>query len=144
MKRPFLTATSGAVVLALLAGACRTVSPTPSTTELSGVDWRLIELNGAPAIPEMSARPWLRFNTDSLRVNGNFGCNNGAGSFTTGPDQAMHFGPIATTRRACLNEQMNAQETALGAALQATDRYRLVGDTLELRQAEKSLARFIR
>jgi heat shock protein HslJ len=144
MKRFSMAATCGAVVIVLLAAACRTVPPTSSTTELAGADWRLIELNGSPAIPEMSARPWLRFNTDSSRVNGNFGCNNGAGSFTTGPNQSIRFGPIATTRRACLNDQMNAQETALGAAVAATDRYRILGDTLELRQADKLLARFIR
>ena len=113
-----------------------------SPTELSGADWRLIELNGTPAVTD--TRPWLRFNTDSLRITGNFGCNNGGGSFTAGPDRAIRFGPIATTRRACINEQMNAQETALGAALQSTDRYRIVSDTLELRQADKVLARFTR
>lgn len=132
------------LLAAVLLGACRTVTPTPAATELAGVEWRLIDLHGAPAIGEASARPTLTFEVDSLRVSGNFGCNRGGGSFTTTGDHMLQFSPITMTRRACIDERMNVQETAFAAAVQATDRYRIVGDTLELRQSDRVLARLVR
>jgi heat shock protein HslJ len=141
MKR----SSSGIVFALLFVAACRAVTPTPSVSALGGVQWRLIDLNGKSALPaEVSARPWLRFSTDSLRVTGNLGCNNGSGSFTPGADQAIRFGPIASTRRACIDEQMNAQESAFAAAIQASDSWRITGDTLELRQSDRLLARFVK
>jgi heat shock protein HslJ len=51
---------------------------------------------------------------------------------------------MMTTRMACADQRMNVQEGALGAAVDSTDTYRIVGDTLELRKGDRALARFIR
>lgn len=135
---------SSFVLLVIIAAACRTV-PESGSTDLRGGTWHLIDLNAAPAIPEeVSARPWLRFEADSQRVSGNFGCNMGGGSYTTAPDRALRFDQIITTLRACADQRMNTQEAALTSALRSTDHYSLSGDTLQLRQGERILARFVR
>ena len=132
------------VLVVIVAAACRTV-PESGSLDFRGGTWRLIDVNAAPAIPEeISARPWLRFESDSQRVSANFGCNMGGGSYTAGPERALRFDQIITTLRACADQQMNAQEAALTSALRSTDRYSMSGDTLQLRQGERVLARFVR
>jgi heat shock protein HslJ len=113
--------------------------------EITGIDWRLIQMNASAAVPaEMTARPWIRLDAATRRVTGNFGCNTANGTYTSGINQTLHFGAIATTRRACTDDRMNAQETALGAAMGSVDRYRVIADTLDLLQGDKVLARFRR
>lgn len=131
------------LALAIVA-ACRTV-PEGTSADFRGGTWRLVDVDGARAIPEdLSARPWLRFETDSQRVSANFGCNMGGGSFTTGPERALRFEQIITTLRACADQGMNTQEAALTSALRSADHYALSGDTLQLRQGERILAQFVR
>ena len=131
------------LIAAALLAACQTTSGTNAQAALAG-DWRLLDVNGTPVVGDSTNRPTLRFEADSGRVGGNFGCNRGGGSFTIGADGSLRFSAIAMTRRACIDERMNVQETALAAALGATDGYRLSADTLELRQAERILARFVK
>jgi heat shock protein HslJ len=125
--------------------ACRT-TPTPAPAgPLGSGQWRLLDVGGTAAVPEdASRRPWLRFTPDSNRVNGHFGCNTARGSYTTEAGASLRFSPMMTTRMACADQRMNVQEGTLGAAVDSTDSYRIVGDTLELRRGERSLARFLR
>ena len=106
-------------------------------------EWRLAELNGNPALTtEGRRRAYLRFARDSARVSGSTGCNRFTGTFTRA-GQTLRFGPtMATTRMACVELQINQQERAFLAALQATQRYEVTGDTLTLSGASGTLARF--
>ncbi|MBV9169283.1 MAG: META domain-containing protein [Chloroflexi bacterium] len=48
----------------------------------------------------------------------------------------ISFGPIATTRRACLSDESNQQEQQFLAALAASSGYELVGDRLTFRDSD--------
>jgi len=129
-----------ALSLTALVG-CAT-SGRPTGTPLEDTDWRLVELNGRPAIATGGERgAHLRFARDSARVAGSTGCNRLTGSFSL-QGTALRFGPTATTRMACVDAQLNEQERALLAALQATERYGIAGDTLTLMGTSGALARF--
>jgi heat shock protein HslJ len=128
--------------IALIAG-CRTVGTIGSSANLAGPEWRLLEVDGRAAIPaNVAARPWLRFARDSMRVSGHLGCNRTAGPYTADDDGALRFGALLSTRMACVDQGMTAQESALGAALIATDHYRIASDTLVLLQGDRIVARF--
>ena len=58
-------------------------------------------------------------------------------SFTTEGD-TLEIGPLATTRKACA-EDVNAQETAYLAALEASTTFTIRGTTLELRDDDGAL-----
>ena len=130
--------------LALCASAACATNTATTQAQLGGADWRLTEIGGLAAEPaDVTRRPWLRFAMDSNTVSGHLGCNRGGGSFTVDGEE-LRFGPMMSTRMACVDEAMNRQETALGAALQKTDRFRISGSVLELLQGSAVLARFAR
>ena len=122
--------------------ACAT-GRTPAASSLDGTYW-LTELNGKPAVTTGgSDQAHLRFVRDSALVSGGTGCNRLSGTFRH-DGTALHFPPLATTQMACMDDQVAAQEHALLAALGATERYALAGDTLTLIGASGNLARFVR
>ncbi|HXZ79754.1 MAG TPA: YbaY family lipoprotein [Terriglobales bacterium] len=120
---------------------------TPAGTEgpaapLMGTEWKLTELGGetfeAPA--EGRAVPTLILNKKDKRISGSAGCNRMMGTFTMQGD-GLRFGKVATTMMACPEPAMSVEKKFL-EALNSTDSYRIDGDTLELRQKDKVLARF--
>jgi heat shock protein HslJ len=130
-----------AISLAVLA-ACATAGRTASPS-LEEIYWRLVELNGRPAVNNAGElRAHLRFTRDSARVVGSTGCNRLTGTFTRN-GTTLRFGPTATTRMACLDSRLNVQERTLLAALQGTARHEVAGDTLSLIGPSGVLARFV-
>ena len=130
-----------ALSLTVLVGC--TTGRTPAGASLDGTYW-LTELNGKPALTTGGPdRAHLRFVRDSALVSGATGCNRFSGSFTQ-DGTALHFPPLATTMMACMDDKVAAQEHALLAALGATERYTMSGDTLTLVGPSGNLARFVR
>src|SRR5262245_65269716 len=129
-----IRATSGARrLMAIIAVAstvgCANLRGGEEAQPLAGGDWRLSELSGRSAIPtEVSRRPWLRFEPDSGRVSGSAGCNRVTGPFTTNR-AAIHFGALAATKMACLDEALTRQEDDFLAMLSSVNRYDIEGDT---------------
>lgn len=116
---------------------------TPGTNRpLDGTDWRLVEIAGSPAAPGAATgeQPFLRFDADSGRVTGNTGCNLLSGPFTR-DGGALAFGPIVTTRRACLDEARNQREREFLSALERTRTHVVLRDTLTLSGDAGVLAR---
>jgi heat shock protein HslJ len=109
---------------------------------LAGSEWRLVELNGrAPITGPGGETPTLRFEASGPRASGNGGCNQFNGPYTqTGA--SLHFGPMASTRRACLNEAATRQETEYLEALHATTRISVADGRLSLYAGERAVARF--
>lgn len=108
-------------------------SPQPPVS-LTGAPWRVQSVNnGRGGVVSVLADTQLSvtFSEDGT-VSGDTGCNNFRGSYTV-TDAAIAFGPMATTRRACLSEAAAAQEQAFLAALAASTRIELAGDRLTLR-----------
>ena len=120
------------------------VPPAATASTIEGVDWWLVSLGGtaAHAAPD-STVPMLRLDAADARATGNGGCNRFSGSYTL-DGTSLSFGPLAMTRRACLEEALNRQETAFGQALSDTRAWRLAGDTLVLAGGAGDLARLAR
>jgi heat shock protein HslJ len=111
---------------------------------LAGTAWTLQEVNGRPAIPATGgAVPTLSFAADEARASGNGGCNQFNGSYTR-DGVSLRFGPLASTRRACVDEAANAQETAYLRALETVTRYSASADLLVLYAGDQPVARLRR
>jgi heat shock protein HslJ len=117
---------SFAIFLALFAAACTssqkqpTKAPTPTAPfSLVGTEWMLADLAGTPAIA--NSRASLAF-PEAGRVAGNGSCNRFSGSVTITGD-TLKFGPLASTRMACVDSGVSAQEDAYLKALGAANRY---------------------
>jgi len=118
-------------------------SRTQAGAPLDGTYW-LTELNGKPALTTGGPdRAHLRFVRDSALVSGGTGCNRFSGTFTH-DGAALHFPPLATTQMACIDQRVAEQEHAFLAALGATERYAMAGDTLTLVGPSGNLARLVR
>ncbi|HEX7155123.1 MAG TPA: META domain-containing protein [Thermoanaerobaculia bacterium] len=105
-----------ATVTLLFLFSCMTTSS--STATLVDRDWHYVT--------NSDAKPSLRFT--STDVTGNTGCNQLSGTYTVEGD-ALTFGPLITTKRACLGA--NPEQEFL-RALEATRRWRVADHQLEL------------
>lgn len=111
---------------------------------LAGTSWVLAELNGQPPVAAPDDRtPTLSFGADDLRAGGNGGCNQFSGPYTQN-GVSLRFGPLVSTRRACVDEAANRQETAYLRALESTTRFSVSGDQLVLYAADQVVARLRR
>ena len=149
--KPFLAV----LALGLVAGCAKsspgdeTASATGSVSETSalvGPRWRLVELEGQPALAGGGARePHLIFSrTDSAnRVGGATGCNTMGGRYQIDGEH-IHFAELFSTKMACVEEERMRQETRFVGALERADRYAISGDTLTLRTGDTVVAKFVR
>ena len=111
-----------------------------SDAKLEDTEWKLIEVGGMPAEKGGGPGANLTLHAGDKRISGSSGCNRLVGSYALSGD-SLHFKPMAMTRMAC-REPLMKQEQALADAFAATNGYKLVGNTLELRDGERVLARF--
>ena len=126
-----------ALVMAAL-GAVPSQAQAPSP--LAGTSWQLVELNGQPLVP--GGEPLtLVFAADEPRASGYGGCNQFSGPYTQN-GASLRLGPLASTRRACLEPALNTQETAYFQALDSTTRYSSENGQLVLYRGNQVLARF--
>ncbi|WP_369572921.1 META domain-containing protein [Acidithiobacillus sp. IBUN Pt1247-S3] len=81
------------------------VSELSSTHELyASFRWQLQSLAGAKSVLGAGGKaPYIVFLPDSQRVSGWDGCNRIAGSYTVAKDHKLHFGPMISTRMACMD-----------------------------------------
>jgi putative lipoprotein len=90
-----------------------------ATTDLPGTSWQLVDLDGAEPVED--AIPTMAFGDDGT-VSGNASCNTYSGEVTIdGSD--LSFGPLATTRMACVDAAVSEQETAFLQALEGVASY---------------------
>jgi heat shock protein HslJ len=116
-----------------------------ASSALQGPRWRLVELEGQPALPGGGARePHLIFARDSVdRVGGATGCNSMGGQYTAEGDR-IRFSALFSTKMACIEEERMRQETRFMGALGRVDRYAVSGDTLTLSEGGTVVARFVK
>jgi heat shock protein HslJ len=114
--------------LVLLMGcAGRGTVGAPSPGSVTGTVWRLVELDGNPAVPGHEAT--LELSKDG-RASGRGSCNRFSGTVAISGNR-IEFGPLASTKMACADAAANAQETKYLDALQKAERFDLEeGDTL--------------
>jgi heat shock protein HslJ len=104
--------------------------------EIAGSSWLLIDDGFPPEDRLITADSGvtLTFDQDS-GVSGNSGCNHYRTTYIL-MIGSLTFDPILSTSRACLNEDANALETHLFAALEATTSYTITPDNLTLYYGE--------
>lgn len=114
-------------VLALTALGALPLSLAQPPAALDGTQWQLISLDGSPVLDSTSVT--LAFGPQD-RAGGSGGCNSYGGSYSV-QDDALSFGPLASTMMACHDDVMQ-QELDYFAALQAVTRFTRSGDQLIL------------
>jgi heat shock protein HslJ len=113
-----------------------TTTPAPATTPpapLRNTRWVLRQLNGQPVSPPAESRePYLLLRETELRAEGNGSCNRFSGTFELPATGQLRFGPLLSTRMACVDPAGTATETGFTRALEVTRTYQISGDTLRL------------
>ncbi len=116
----------------------------PATTASSGAKliethWELAELNGKPAAPGQGQQAHLVLHKKG-KLSGSSGCNTLVGTYIA-EQGALQFTPAASTMKMCSTPVME-QEKAFFAAMKATTKYQIEGNTLELLNGDHVLAKF--
>jgi heat shock protein HslJ len=112
-----------------------------ASIDLAGTEWRLIELDGeaVPVLPGDN-QPSIRFDADGEKVSGYSGCNRFFATLRIEGD-ALHWGPVGATRRACQGAGGELEAVFL-RALGRAGRWRIVDGQLAFLDAGQVLARF--
>lgn len=112
-----------------------------TNVDLLGIEWKLSELAGE-AVPDASEGHGasLALHEEGETLSGSSGCNRLIGTFKL-HGRALYFEPVGLTRMACAEPAMKLERAFL-EALNATTRYAIAGDELELRRDEEVLAKF--
>jgi len=111
-------------LLALLALSACAITSRDATIELPGTSWTLVELDGAEPVGETP--PGITF-TDAGGVTGTTGCNTFNGEVTIEGSE-LSFGPLATTRMACVEPAASEQEHAFLLAMEEVTGYTIDGE----------------
>jgi heat shock protein HslJ len=114
----------------VLGGCAATINAPPVTaaSSLQGSEWRLLDLNGRPALGQVAAT--LAF-PEPGRVSGSGSCNRFSGSVAYDTNLHMQLSQIASTRMACPGA-VGEQESRYLAALQQVHHYEVQGRQLLL------------
>ena len=124
-----LTPTPAVIGLVGLAFAgCTSHAAPPSAPFLQGTTWRLQRLGGTAAIPGVEAT--LEF-PEAGKVGGRASCNRFFGTVEIS-GESIRFGPLASTKMACIDAATSAQEKKYLEGLQAAERIEFDGPALVL------------
>jgi putative lipoprotein len=130
---PVLTGGRGSDVQLLLrrvGSSGNVIPPRAGTASLEETHWKLVEVAGSPVtVSTRQPEPNLTLHSSNRTVSGNGGCNRFSGSYSLNGDR-LAFSQVASTMMACTSG-MNP-EAAFHKAINATRRWRINGQTLEL------------
>jgi len=119
------------IALSLVLPGLGCATPEVTLSALADTSWVAVEIGGQAILAD--AAPMLAFDTNQ-RVSGNTGLNGFHGSYTT-DGRGLHFGPLATTRRAG-PPHATKQEAEFLDALEHTRGFSLGSDKLDLLDEE--------
>ena len=103
---------------------------------LDDTTWTPTDLGGVPVLED--SNPFITFGADAA-LNGNSGCNSFSGGWSTdGGDGGIEILTGAMTLAACATEELQEQEAAFLAALNAALFYERDGSSLTLLDGEKN------
>ena len=120
------------MLLALTLAACLGSTSSPA---LDGTRWVLGSLDGDPPLDAVTIT--LAFEDGQLSGDG--GCNQYGGSYSLSPGGKITITELISTLRACLDNDLTAQESRYLQLLAAATSYRVTSTTLELSSPEGSL-----
>jgi heat shock protein HslJ len=112
---------------------CQTSEPAnpgseDETAMLFGKRWTLTEMEDRKF---SAAEPYLEFDRDQKRVSGSSGCNRLTGTFQIDGSK-LKLSRIVSTRRACLDAEVQRVETSFLKLLETITRFEIQGNTLRL------------
>jgi heat shock protein HslJ len=100
----------------------------PGAGKLFGPMWMLTEIHGRAVA---TSKPYIQLDGASRRVSGDGGCNRFSGVFEI--DGAnLRLSRLSSTKRACVDNQLQQIETSFMSALDRVTRFEVRGDTLRL------------
>lgn len=120
MKRIRL-ATLCVLILGLLLSACK------PDTSLKNTNWRLVSLDGQPAMADVE----VTLNLEDGQLGGSDGCNAYGGSYTSKGSEFAVGTDIVSTMMYC-NDGINNQSVTYYTALNQAASFNLKGQTLSL------------
>lgn len=126
-----MTRTTKTLAALVLAAAALTLVACTSGGALEGTAWRLTGWSVSSVDP---AQVTITASFADGQVTGSGGVNSYGGPYATGPGDAFHAGPIASTLMAGPEPAQRA-ETAFFELLGKAASYELTGDALTLRDA---------
>ena len=109
-------------------------------------EWKLVEVkqNGRRVSFSREIRTTLKFG-DENRIGGNAGCNRYSAAYTLRNRNGIRFGPVISTKMACLENDFMKQETTFFSVIEKVGKYKIKGKHLILTDAsEKNVLRFAR
>lgn len=113
----------------------------PQSSTLAGTSWRATAVNnGRGAVQGLLSGSTITLAFDDQgRISGSSGCNRYTGRYTVS-DATLRLSPAASTRLACPDDRLAAQEDAYLKALGTVSTLRMEANRLELRTATGALA----
>jgi heat shock protein HslJ len=128
MKKIFLTFSTA--MLAIVLVSCGSSKGLVALSDLEG-EWYIIEVKGSVVVPADNAPfPFIGFDTQSGRIQGNSGCNRMTGSFDNRAAAGyITLGQMISTRMAC--PDMTNEQNILHA-LAEVKRYKKMGRQIAL------------
>ncbi len=104
---------------------------------LEGTSWDAIAYNNGKGgvVTVLSGTEITASFSEDGRLTGSAGCNSYLADYKTEGTNITISSPVATTRMACPEEGVLAQEAAYLAALETADTYRIEGANMEMRTA---------
>jgi heat shock protein HslJ len=108
----------------LIAGYWLAAASCALAADLLHTSWLVKEVGGHQTVG--SLRPTIEFNDDG-QTSGRAGCNDWNASSQIDSSK-LSFGPVVTTRMACVPTMMNEQERYFFLALAATKAFRISAD----------------
>lgn len=118
------------VLTLLLIGCAPLQDSNVPPVALDGTEWMLTSMSGKAPVADSK----LTVKFDEGSASGSAGCNQYR-SATTTDGSKLAFGMTSSTKRACLAQEMNVQETAYLDALAKVAAYEVSGDRLTLHDA---------
>lgn len=127
-----IVATLAVMSFAVLAHGQPSRSLSTDQRSLTGIDWRLASLGpvGAETGVVAGTTVTMKLGEDE-RVTGSTGCNSYGGSYQVRGDN-ISFSRIASTRRACLDQNANEQEHKFLSIIETANRFRLSANRLTI------------
>lgn len=103
--------------------------------------WDLVTLNGENVNQEIHKPVYIQFSDSANRVFGGGPCNRFFAAYTkTG--ETLKLSGIGSTKMACIDENAAKLEQEFFKVLESVDAYKVVGITLQLASAGKTIATF--
>jgi heat shock protein HslJ len=113
--------------------------PEAQTSALLGKRWTLTQLEERRLSP---GRAYIQFVGDQNRASGSGGCNSFAGTFEI-DGSALSLSRIASTKRACLDAELQRLETEFLRVLETTTRFEVQDNRLRLYAGDRLILAFI-